>query len=158
MKNQSALVDTLKQMLTQASAHVTFNDAVKGLTLEECTKTPANMPYNIWQLVEHIRITQWDILDFCRNKDYKEMNWPDDYWPVHKKPENEAQWKHSVAEVKKDLKEFVELLEAPSADLYKPIPHGSGQHLLREAILIIDHTSYHTGEIIAIRRLINAWH
>ena len=144
-------------MLLHANAHATFSDAVKNLSLKDAGKVPDKLPYSIWQLVEHIRLTQLDILNFCRDKNYKELNWPDDYWPKEAAPGDEAAWKKSIAAVHHDLNEFIKLLEEPAADLFAPIPWGSGQHLFREAILIIDHTSYHTGEIIAIRRLLGAW-
>ncbi|RFS26513.1 DinB family protein [Chitinophaga silvatica] len=157
MKSQNEIVKTVKNMLLHANAHITFNDSVKGLSIHDCAKTPDNLPYNIWQLVEHIRLTQLDILNFCRNKDYVEPTWPDDYWPEKKAPENAAELKHSISSVDHDLHEFIKLIEAPDADLFAPIPKGTGQHLFREAILIMDHTGYHTAEIVVIRRLLGIW-
>ena len=145
-------------MLLKANAHVTFSDAVKNLPAELRETVPPNMPYSIWQLVEHIRITQYDILDFSRNPGYKELDWPKDYWPKEAAPKDAAAWEHSVMQVEKDLHAFIALLEAPDADLFTPFPHGSGQHLFREAVLLVDHNSYHTGEIVAIRRMLGAWH
>jgi uncharacterized damage-inducible protein DinB len=158
MEKQSTLVKSVKDMLLKANAHVTFSDAVKKLPADLRGVVPPNMPYSIWQLVEHIRITQYDILDFSRNPDYKELDWPKDYWPKDAAPKDDAAWKHSIEQVDKDLQMFIALLEAPDADLFAPFPHGSGQHLFREAVLLIDHTSYHTGEVIAIRRMLGAWH
>ncbi len=155
--NTATLVKSLKDMLLKPNAHVTFADSVKKLPEELRGVVPADMPYSIWQLVEHIRITQYDILDFSRNPDYKEMNWPKDYWPEEAAPKNDAAWKHSVAQVDKDLHTFIALLE-DSKDLFAPFPHGTGQHLFREAVLLLDHTSYHTGEIVAVRRMLKAWH
>lgn len=155
--NTATLVKSLKDMLLKPNAHVTFADSVKKLPEELRGVVPADMPYSIWQLVEHIRITQYDILDFSRNPDYKELNWPKDYWPEEAAPKNDAAWKHSVAQVDKDLHTFIALLE-DSKDLFAPFPHGSGQHLFREAVLLLDHTSYHTGEIVAVRRMLKAWH
>lgn len=155
--NTATLVKSLKDMLLKPNAHVTFADSVKKLPEELRGVVPADMPYSIWQLVEHIRITQYDILDFSRNPGYKEMNWPKDYWPEEAAPKNDAAWKHSVAQVDKDLHAFIALLE-DSKDLFAPFPHGSGQHLFREAVLLLDHTSYHTGEIVAVRRMLKAWH
>ncbi|NLR58432.1 DinB family protein [Chitinophaga polysaccharea] len=150
------LVKSLKEMLLKANAHVTFKDAVRDLPAALRGVVPAHMPYSIWQLVEHIRIAQHDILDFSRNPDYKELDWPKDYWPAAAAPNNEAAWKHSIEQVDKDLHAFVDLLET-SKDLFAPFPHGTGQHLFREAILLIDHNSYHVGEIVALRRLLDAW-
>ena len=144
-------------MLTTSGARVSFDKALANIPFEDLGIKPNGIPYSIWQQVEHIRIAQKDILDFSVNKNYKELNWPDDYWPKEAAPGSEAAWKHSIAAVHHDLNEFIKLIEDPAADLFAPIPWGSGQHLFREAILIIDHTSYHTGEIIAIRRLLGAW-
>jgi uncharacterized damage-inducible protein DinB len=156
--NTPTLVKSLKDMLLKANAHVTFSDAVKSLPANLRGEVPPKMPYSIWQLVEHIRITQHDILDFSRNSDYKEIEWPKAYWPKETAPEDDAAWKHSVAQVGTDLQSFIDLLEAPGADLFAPFPHGTGQHLFREAVLLVDHTSYHTGEIVALRRMLDAWH
>lgn len=155
--NTATLVKSLKDMLLKPNAHVTFADSVKKLPEALRGVVPADMPYSIWQLVEHIRITQYDILDFSRNPDYKEINWPKDYWPEEAAPANDAAWKHSVAQIDKDLHAFIALLE-DSKDLFVPFAHGSGQHLFREAVLLLDHTSYHTGEIVAVRRMLKAWH
>ncbi|MBV7532583.1 DinB family protein [Chitinophaga sp. sic0106] len=155
MKKQT--VQSLKDLLLKGNAHVTFWDAVKHIPADKLGEVPPNMPYSIWQLVEHIRIAQWDILDFSRNPDYKEMNWPHDYWPKETAPKNEKQWKDTLEQIKEELHDFIKLLEAPDADLFAPFPHGDGQHLFREALLIADHTSYHTGEIVAIRRILNCW-
>jgi uncharacterized damage-inducible protein DinB len=151
------LVKTLEQFLTGGHAHATFDDAVKQLPAELRGVVPEGMPYSIWQLVEHIRITQWDILEFSRDANHQSPSWPDEYWPKETEPANEAAWKKCLAQIKSDLKEFIDLLKDPKADLYAPFPHGDGQHLLREALLIADHTSYHTGEIIVLRRLLGAW-
>ncbi|MBS0032217.1 DinB family protein [Chitinophaga sp. 22321] len=154
----STLVKSLKAMLLKANAHVSFADAVKSLPANLRGVVPPGMPYSIWQLVEHIRIAQFDILDFSRNPDYKEIDWPGDYWPKEAAPADDAAWKHSIAQVDKDLHAFIGLLEAPGADLFAPFPYGSGQHLFREAVLLLDHNSYHTGEIVTLRRMLGAWH
>jgi hypothetical protein len=151
------LVKTLEQLLTGGHAHVTFEDAIKDLPAQLRDRAPEGIPYTIWQLVEHIRITQWDILEFSRDAKHTSPQWPEGYWPKEKGPANEAAWKNSLAQIRSDLKEFIGLLKDPAADLYAPFAHGDGQHLLREALLIADHTSYHTGEIIVIRRLLGAW-
>lgn len=151
------LVKTLEQLLAGGHAHATFDDAVKHLPAKLRGVVPEGMPYSIWQLVEHIRITQWDILEFSRDPEHKSPSWPEGYWPKETAPADEAAWKNCLAHIKSDLKEFIDLLKDPDVDLYAPFPHGDGQHLLREALLIADHTSYHTGEIIVLRRLLGAW-
>lgn len=155
MKND-ALITELIALLTKGNAHATFHDAVKNIPFEDLGKIVDNLPYSIWQITEHIQITQKDILDFSANKNYKELNWPDDYWPKEAAPKDESAWKNSLAKIDEDLNEFIELLKN-TEDIYKPFEHGSGQNLLREALLIADHNSYHTGEIIILRRLLGNW-
>lgn len=104
--------------------------------------------------MEHIRISAYDILDFTRNPEYKEINWPDDYWPQQDKPEGEQQWKESINSIKQHREEMVSLVEDGSNDLYEPIPHGNGQTLFREATLMAEHEAYHTGQIIVLKRLL----
>lgn len=153
----SALIKELEAALKKGNAHATFEDAVENISPDLLGEVPKGLPYSIWQLVEHIRITQWDILDFSRNPDYKSMNWPEDYWPKEKAPAHKADLKRSVDQVLADRKAFIDLLHKTGEGIYTPFPHGDGQTLLREALLIIDHTSYHTGELIVIRRLLGNW-
>ena len=153
----NGIIKELISLLKKGNAHASFNDAIKNIPFDDLSKKPNNLPYSIWQLTEHIRITQKDILDFSTNSNYKALNWPGDYWPKESAPENEAAWKKCIDEIQKDLKAFIELLKDENADLLTPFAHGDGQNLLREALLIADHTSYHTGEIIIIRRLPGNW-
>ncbi len=157
MNHLPSIIKNLKELLNGGHAHATFEQAIKDLPAKLQGQVPEGMPYSIWQLVEHIRITQQDILEFSRDTNYESPKWPEGYWPKEQAPENAAAWKESIAQIAKDRKTFIELLEAPGADLFTPFPHGSGQNLLREAMLIADHTSYHTGEIIVLRRLMGAW-
>jgi hypothetical protein len=150
------LITELISLLTRGNAHVTFNEAVNNIPFEDLGKKPADLPYSIWQITEHTRIAQKDILDFSVNHNYKELNWPDDYWPKSIAPGDEAEWQNCIKQINNDLNEFIELLKN-TEDLYKPFEHGKGQNLLREALLIADHTSYHTGEIVIIRRLLGNW-
>ena len=155
---RSVIIKELEDALTKGNAHAPFEEAVKDIPHELLDQTPDGLPYSIWQLVEHIRITQWDILDFCRNPHYKSMNWPGDYWPKEKGPAHKGDLQKSVDQVLADRKAFVALLhKAGDDELYTPLKHGDGQNLFREALLIIDHTSYHTGEIIVLRRLLKNW-
>jgi len=147
----------LTELLTKASAHSAFDDAVKNIPFENLGKKPANLPYSIWKLAEHIRITQWDILEFSRDPNHQSPKWPEGYWPQEDAPANEKAWETSLKQIKNDLDEFIELINSSESDLYAPFPHGTGQNLLREAMLIADHTSYHTGQIIVVRRLLNDW-
>jgi hypothetical protein len=151
------LIKELVDLLQQGSAHVSFNDALENIPFEALGKKPHGLPYSIWQIAEHIRIAQWDILDFSRNANYKAPKWPDDYWPDEASPRNEAAWTNCIAQINSDLDAFINLLQDQRSDIFKPFAHGNGQTLLREALLIADHNSYHTGEIIILRRLMGVW-
>lgn len=118
---------------------------------------PDKLPYSIWQLVDHIRIAQWDILEFSRNPHHESPQWPAGYWSKELAPADEAAWQQALDQIRQDRDAFVALLHDPQSNLYTPFAHGDGQNLLREALLIADHTAYHVGEIIIIRRLLDAW-
>lgn len=152
----NALIKELESLLKNANAHANFEDAVKNIPFEDLGKKPDNLPYSIWQITEHIRIAQKDMLDFSANENYKELKWPDDYWPENTSPKNEAEWKNCIQKINDDLDEFIQLLKN-SENIFKPFDHGNGQTLLHEAMLIADHASYHTGEIIVLRRLLGNW-
>jgi hypothetical protein len=158
--NQVALHKELIALLHGGQAHTTFDDAVKDLPVDLRGTVPPNLPYSAWQLLEHLRITQRDILNFSAppTGGYHPIQWPDAYWPKSPQPPSAHAWDHAIAEVHSDLKHFIALIESPSVDLYKPFRWGDGQNLLREALLIADHTAYHLGELIVLRRLLGAWH
>lgn len=149
--------ELLLEQLEGKHAHVDFNQAVQGLTYKQSGIKVEGLPHTIWQLIEHIRISQRDIIDFSKNSDYEEMNWPDDYWPESAGPESKGQFEESIQAVRKGIEEMRDLIRNPENDLQTPIPHGSGQTLFREAILIVDHNSYHIGQIVQIRRLLGSW-
>lgn len=151
------LADHLISLLTQANAHVTFDQSVKNIPFKKLGATPENLPYSIWMLVEHIRIAQADILDFSINSHYKELKWPEEYWPAKPAPKDESEWENSLQQIRHDRDSFINLLNKPGADLFSPFAHGTGQNLFREALLIADHNSYHTGQIVLVRRLLNEW-
>jgi uncharacterized damage-inducible protein DinB len=153
----SAARDHLAQALGWAEAHMSFDDAVADLAPALQGKAPAGLPYSPWQLLEHIRITQHDILDFCRNPSYRELAWPDDYWPESPAPPSADAWAASVRSVREDRAALAALARDGAIDLTGRIPHGSGQTYLREILLVIDHTAYHMGELIVVRRLLGAW-
>ncbi len=155
--NNKDLVDNLIHLLKKGNAHASFDDALKDLQLSILGERPPNVPYSIWQLAEHIRIAQWDILEFSKSAKHVSPKWPDEYWPKETKPSSEGAWGKCVEAIKADRQEFINLIENAGDDLYKPFEHGDGQSLLKEALLIADHNSYHTGEIIIIRRLLGAW-
>lgn len=146
----------LVELLTLGHAHATFEQAVKGLPIELRGKVPKGAEHSPWQLLEHLRLAQWDILDFSRNAKYQALKWPDDYWPRGKKPADKA-WDKSVRAFRKDLKEIVALVEDPKTDLFAKIPHGDGQTILREALLVADHNAYHVGQLVLVRKMLGAW-
>lgn len=156
-KENSILIKQLTELLDGKNAHATFDEAVKNLPANLRGVKPDKLPYSIWQLAEHIRIAQWDILEFSRNEKYQSPKWPDEYWPKNEAPESENDWENCLQQIKNDRDEFVDLLHENEDKLFVPFSYGDGQTLLREALLIADHTSYHTGEIIALRRLLGAW-
>jgi DinB superfamily len=149
----------LVKQLRGGNAHAKFEDATAKMPAELRGKLVKGLPYSTWQQLEHIRIAQRDMLDYCRNSDgsYKEMKWPDAYWPKSAEPPNAKAWDVSVSNFLSDREEFIALIEADDADLFTPFPWGQGQTLLHEAMLIVDHNGYHLGEIVALRRLLGAW-
>jgi hypothetical protein len=156
-----ALRDELRKLLDGGQAHATFESAVEDFPDEFRGVVPDGLPYSAWQLVEHIRIAQRDILDFSRAQDgtYKPMQWPESYWPKDPVPAGKDDWDHSLRQIAADRKAFEELLNAfDDAGLVTPFPWGDGQTLLREALLMADHAAYHTGELILLRRLLKIWH
>jgi DinB superfamily len=157
MQNEAQLRKQLVALLTSGEAHADFEKAIKGLPVELRGKTPEGAEHSPWELLEHLRITQWDILDFSRNPDYESRKWPEGYWPETPAPPNAAAWEQSIKTYRKDLKELCALIEDKSTDLFVKIPHGDGQTILREALLTADHTAYHVGQLILVRRLLGAW-
>ncbi|MDB4920883.1 DinB family protein [Mucilaginibacter sp.] len=156
MDNQhKTLVSELTKLLLGGNAHASFQDAIKGLNPRLRGVKPDNMPYSIWQLVDHIRIAQWDMLQFSKDADHKSPNWPDEYWPKESEPAGDDAWNGSIEQIESDLDEFIELLE--HSNIYQPLEHGVGQTILSEALQIADHNSYHIGEIVAVRRILGDW-
>jgi hypothetical protein len=155
--NNKELVNQLKELILKGNAHATLDHALENMPEEILGLTPDKLPYSIWQLTEHIRIAQWDILEFCRDPRHVSPKWPDDYWPKEKAPANKEAWDKCIQKIKNDREQFVALLDDENADLFTPFKHGDGQNLLREALLVADHNSYHTGEIILVRKLLGKW-
>jgi len=151
------VISELEILLEKGNAHATFEKAVKDIPQKLLGKVPQGSAYSIWQLVEHIRITQWDLLEFSRNPDHESPKWPEGYWPEAVAPENAKAWSASLEQIAKERKEFVKLLREAGEEIYTPFPYGDGQSLLREALVLADHNSYHTGEIILLRRILGDW-
>jgi uncharacterized damage-inducible protein DinB len=155
--HDQSLREHLLYLLNGGGAHTKFEDVVTDLPAGLQGKKVANLPYTAWTLLEHIRIAQWDILDFSRNPKYKAMEWPKDYWPATEAPPKADAWNKSIKAFKKDMKEMQSLVADPKTDLYKKIPWGDRQTILREALLIADHNAYHLGQMVTLRRLLGAW-
>jgi uncharacterized damage-inducible protein DinB len=150
MDNNQALREHLLELLKGESAHISLEAAISDFPVEQINTQINNSPHTAWQLLEHIRIAQWDILDFSTNADYEEMKWPDDYWPTE---EGTAEsWKASVRQTLDDLQSMRDLVADESTDLFAKIAHGSGQTILREALLVADHNAYHVGQIMLIKK------
>ena len=157
MTNDRAVREQLTRLLAWTDAHVGFDAAVAGLPPALMGTQPAGLPYSPWQLVEHMRRTQHDILDFCVNPRYKDKKWPDDYWPGSSEPPSDAAWEESVASYVRDRDALKQLVSDPTTDLYAKVPHGTGQTFLREVLLVADHNAYHVGQIVLVRRLLGIW-
>ena len=155
----SELRKQLVALLRGGQAHAGFEAAIKDFPPELQGKVPDGLPYSAWQLLEHLRIAQRDILNFSAppTGGYHPLEWPKDYWPESAAPPSAAAWEQSAAAIRKDRESFEALIGRPEADLTKPFRWGDGQNLLREALLIADHTAYHVGEMIVLRRLLGAW-
>jgi hypothetical protein len=149
----------LVALLDGGQAHAKFEDAVANFPVAMRGVVPDGLPYSAWQIVEHIRITQRDILNFSAppTGGYHGLKWPDEYWPKDAAPASGEAWDRSVAAIEADREKFKTLIARPETDLAKPFLWGTGQNLLREALLIADHTAYHTGELIVLRRLLRTW-
>ena len=149
----------LLELLHGGHAHVNFEDAMRDLPARLRGKVPRGLPYSAWQLVEHMRLTQEDILLFSRNYDgtYESPEWPEGYWPSAEAPPDDEDWDKSIAGFRADRAAFEALISDAKQDLFAAFPWGEGQTLLREALLIADHTSYHLGQLVVVRRLVGAW-
>jgi hypothetical protein len=149
----------LVKALRGGQAHAGFDAAVKNFPVADRGKKPHGLPYSAWQLVEHLRIAQRGILEFSTDTDgsYKELPWPDAYWPKEAEPPSEASWQQSIDAIHADLKALIELVSDEQKSLTEPFSWGDGQNLLREVLLVIDHAAYHLGELIVLRRLLGNW-
>jgi len=156
MANPDPLRKQLVELLRMEGAHLSFDDAVADFPVKLRGIKPRGAPHTPWQLLEHLRIAQWDILDFSRNPAYQEMKWPDDYWPKTEAPPDAAAWDKSIEQFRRDLKAVEELVSDAGADLNARIPHGTGQTLLREVLLVADHNSYHLGQLVFVRKMLEA--
>lgn len=157
MSLDAAVRDQLAQLLSWEEAHAGFDAAVADLPPALRGKVPEGLPYSPWQLLEHMRIAQHDILEFCRNPKHPKLSWPSDYWPRNAAPPSASAWDDSVRRFQEDRAALQRVARDPAIRLEDRIPHGKGQTYLRELVLAADHTAYHVGELIVARRLLGAW-
>jgi uncharacterized damage-inducible protein DinB len=151
------LRDHVVDLLRVGHAHVTFRDAIADWPPELRGAKPAGQPFTPWRLLEHIRISQWDIVEFTKSGKHVSPEWPEGYWPKSDAPPNAAAWDESCAQVERDRRAMERLVRDLRTDLFARIPHGTGQSVLREALVLADHNSYHVGQLVLLRRLLGAW-
>jgi uncharacterized damage-inducible protein DinB len=156
VNSNEALRTLLSKLLDWEDAHVSFDTAVEGIPPDSRGIQPQGSPHSPWQLVEHMRICQWDILEFCRNPKYIELKF-EDYWPRTLAPPSEPAWVESIATFRRDREALKQLAADPGVDLFSAIPHGTGQTYLRELLLVADHNAYHVGQLVLVRRLLGVW-
>ncbi len=151
------LREHLLYLLKGGGAHLNFDKAIADLPAELRGAKPPGVPHTPWRLLEHLRIAQWDILEFTRNPRHVSPPWPEGYWPAGDAPPDDGAWDRSVAAFRADLRAMQDLVADPATDLFTPLPHGEGQTVLREVLLVADHNAYHLGQLVVVRRLLGAW-
>lgn len=153
----TALREQLVQNLLIGHAHMPFTEAVSNFPKDSINTIPTHVDYSFWHLLEHIRISQHDILDFIKNPQYKEIEWPKDYWPDKSTIATMTDWNRTINKFKEDQEELVKIIKTKKTNLYSKIPHGQGQTILREILLVIDHNAYHIGEFSILRQVMQLW-
>lgn len=157
MNNDQVLRKQLVEMLRGGHAHAKFDDAVRDFPSELRGKKAGKLPHTAWQLLEHMRIAQWDIIEFSRNPKHESPEFPKGYWPQSAAPPDDAAWEKSVRTFRTDLQQFERMLQDEGTDLFARIPHGQDQTVLREALLLADHNAYHLGQLVQLRRALGSW-
>jgi DinB superfamily len=155
--DEGKLREQLAVSLSGHGAHVPFEKAVEGFPVELAGHRVSGLPHTAWQILHHLWVCQWDILEFVRDPAHESPSWPEGYWPKEPAPAAAAEWEKTVKKFRSDLKAVIDLVRDTKNDLTAPIPHGEGQTLLREALLVIDHNSYHVGQLVDLRRGLKAW-
>ena len=157
MEKDGALRKQLIELLKGGNAHTSFEDAIRDFPAELRGKRPKGAPHSPWELLEHMRIAQWDILEFSRAADHKSPKFPEGYWPEKPEPPDDKAWDRSVHLFCQELRSMCALIADDATDLYARIPHGEGQTILREALVAADHNAYHMGQLVLLRRILCAW-
>ncbi|RMF37487.1 MAG: DinB family protein [Planctomycetota bacterium] len=155
--NDQAVRQHVLFLLDGGGAHLDFEKAIHGMPFELLGRHVPGCPHTVWRLVEHMRICQWDILEFSRNPDHVSPVFPDGYWPTEDQPPTVEAWEQTLTQFRNDLQAMKELVTDPAVDLLAPIPHGDGQTILREGLLVADHNAYHLGQLVVLRQCLGAW-
>ena len=154
---ERSLRQHLVDLLKGGNAHAGFDDVVAGIPPQLRGQKPPGLPHSPWMLLEHLRLAQWDILEFSRNRKHVSPKWPEGYWPKKESPPNAGAWNKSVQQFRRDLKAMQSLITNPKSNLFARIPWGDGQTILREALLVADHNAYHVAQLVDVRRMLGAW-
>ena len=154
---EQSLRDHLQYLLRDGGAHLSFEAAITGIPEDRRGASADGVPHTPWRLLEHMRIAQWDILEFSRNPRHVSPPWPEGYWPESTQPPDETAWQRSIVAFRDDLQAMQDLVADPATDLFARIPHGEGQTILREALLVADHNAYHLGQLVMLRRCLGIW-
>lgn len=157
MEPDHLLREQLAQLLTQSHARMSFEDAVAAYPMSRINDRFPNGGYSAWGLLEHLRLAQWDILDFIRNPQYQERDWPKDYWPASDQQATPDDWQRTIQAFLADQQALVAIINDPHTDLWAPIPHGTGQTIAREIMVVADHNAYHIGEFAIMRQVMDTW-
>jgi hypothetical protein len=157
MTHDQVLREHLVSLLSGKGAHLDFDAAVADLPPALRGIRPAGLPHSPWELLEHLRIAQWDILEFSRNPKHVSPDWPSGYWPASPAPPDDSAWDKSIAAFQRDMQAMRQLVEDARTDLYARIAHGEDQTIMREALLVADHNAYHLGQLVLVRQLLGAW-
>lgn len=158
MSNDQEVRNQLVNLLLKRQAHMLFEDAIANFPSGHINTHPPHVTYSFWHLLEHIRICQWDILDYIRNPEYKTLNFPDDLWPASNVETDMDGWEQTIQQFYADRQALVDIVNDPGSDLYAPIPHGwDGHNILREILVVADHNAYHIGEFAILRQLMELW-
>lgn len=156
-ESDALLREQLRTLLQGGQAHMTFNEAVADFPRASMNARAPHVHYTPWHLLEHLRIAQWDILEFIRNPQHVSPSWPEGFWPAEDSQADEAAWERTLASFRADLAALQQIATDPGVDLYAPLPHGSGQNILREILLVADHTAFHLGEFGILRQVMQTW-
>ncbi|MBO0796508.1 MAG: DinB family protein [Ktedonobacteraceae bacterium] len=157
MDTDQVVREHLRNLLLGGNAHMTFDDAVADFPAEHFNTRPPQVTYTPWHILEHLRITQWDILEFIRNPHYVSPQWPEGYWPAPSARTDRHGWEQTLASFRADLQTLIQMVDDPETNLYQTLPHGEGQTILREILLVADHNAYHIGEFAILRQVMGTW-